>query len=274
MPETPLNGIDLHYEEAGTGEPLLLLHGGGGTALLHFRREIAELSQRYRVIAPDLRGYGASSPPRLFEGDFYRQDGEDMAALLRALDAAPAHVCGWSDGAIVGLILAADEPELVRTLCIWGAEGRILPQERAAWKSITDTSDWPEHTRERFAEAQGPKNWPDILQHMLAGYNRVLDQGGEIVSGRLDQVRCPTLIMHGDEDDVVPVAHAYELNRLIRGAELHILHGAGHTLHRERHQELMEMIGSFLQRQRDDGDDDEPHGDLTGAGAGPGEERR
>jgi valacyclovir hydrolase len=273
MPEVALNGIVLHYEEAGAGDPLLLLHGGGGTAMLHFRREIAEFGERFHVVAPDMRGYGASSPPRLFEGDFYRQDAADVAALLRALDAAPAHVCGWSDGAIAGLILAADEPDLVRTLCIWGGEGRILPEERAYWKKLTDTSDWPEHTLERFAAAQGPLNWPDILERMRYGYNRVLDEGGEIVTKRLDRVRCPTLIMHGDEDDVVPVAHAYELNRLISGSELRIFHGAGHTLHRERHHELIEMITSFLRRQSESGEDGDG-GRCRGAGIGSGEEIR
>ncbi len=251
MPEIAVNGITLHYEEAGSGEPLLLLHGGAGTALLHFRREIAELGERFHVIAPDLRGYGRSTPPRLFEGDFYTQDGRDMAALIEALGLAPAHLCGWSDGSIAALIVAADRPELARTLCLWGAEGRILPQERALWRNITNWQAWPEHVRERFAAAQGPLNWPRLFERMLAGYNRVLDAGGTIVADRLDRVRCPTLIMHGDEDDVVPVAHAYELNRLIAGSELRIFHGAGHMLHRERHAELMEMLVSFIERQRE-----------------------
>ncbi|HEY7295729.1 MAG TPA: alpha/beta hydrolase [Dehalococcoidia bacterium] len=257
MPELHVNGVVLHYEEAGSGEPLLLLHGGAGTALLHFRREIAELGERYHVIAPDMRGYGASSPPRLFEGDFYTQDGRDMAALIEALGLAPAHLCGWSDGSIAALIVAADRPDLVRTLCVWGAEGRILPQERELWKNITNWWEWPEHARERFVQAQGPLNWPGVLDRMLAGYNRVLDGGGMIVANRLDRVRCPTLILHGDEDDVVPVQHAYELHRLIPGSELRIFHGAGHALHRERHAELMEMVTSFIARQRDTGADAE-----------------
>ncbi|HZQ38239.1 MAG TPA: alpha/beta hydrolase [Dehalococcoidia bacterium] len=251
MPEVQVNGIALHYEEAGSGEPLLLLHGGAGTALLHFRREITELGERFHVVAPDMRGYGHSTPPRLFEGDFYGQDGLDLAALIEALGLAPAHLCGWSDGSIAALIVAADRPELVRTLSVWGAEGRILPQERALWRNITNWQGWPEHVRERVAQAQGPLNWPGLFDRMLVGYNRVLDAGGMIVANRLDRVRAPTLIMHGDEDDVVPVQHAYELNRLIAGSELRIFHGAGHALHRERHAELMEMLTAFIERQRE-----------------------
>jgi len=246
MPEIAVNGTVLHYEEQGSGEPLVLLHGGGGTALLHFKHEIPALAERYRVIAPDLRGYGRSSPPRDFPPGFYARDAADMAALIQALGIAPAHLCGFSDGGIVALLLAADYPETARTLAVWGAEARILPQERAAWGPITDWRSWPDHIVQRFIEAQGPLNWPGILERMLEGYNRELDTGGNIVADRLDRIRCPALIMHGDLDEVVPVEHAYELSRAIRGARLRIFPGAKHALHRERHAELLAEIHAFL----------------------------
>jgi valacyclovir hydrolase len=247
--EVAVNGTVLHYEEAGDGDPLLLLHGGGSTALLSFHREIAELGEVFHVIAPDLRGYGHSSPPRTFEDDFYARDAVDMAALLEALDIGPMHVCGWSDGGIVALVLAADHPERVRTLVVWGAEAHVGPEERGYWPRFMNTSDWTDQALERFARAQGPLNWPGLFDRMLEGYVRLLESGGNIVADRLDRVRCPTLIMHGDEDGIVPVARAYELNRLISGSELYIFHGAGHDLHRERHHELMDTLHSFLRRQ-------------------------
>lgn len=230
--------------------PLLIFVHGWPELSVSWRHQLpAFAALGFRCIAPDMRGYGRSTPPRLFAGDFYAQDGLDAAALIEALGLAPAHLCGWSDGSIAALIVAADRPELARTLCVWGAEGRILPQERSLWRNITNWQAWPEHARERFAQAQGPLNWPGLFEYMLAGYNRVLDAGGMIVADRLNRVRAPTLIMHGDEDDVVPVEHAYELNRLIAGSELRIFHGAGHALHRERHAELMEMLISFIERQ-------------------------
>ena len=125
-----------------------------------------------------------------------------------------------------------------------------------------NVAEWPDQVVERFAAAQGPLNWPGLLDRLLAGYNRILAEGGMIVADRLDRVRCPTLIMHGDEDAVVPVTHAYELNRLIGGSELRIFHGAGHSLHRERHHELIEAVLSFLRRQHEAevGDEDPPTG--------------
>src|SRR5215211_3985816 len=140
MPEIMLPDATLHYEEAGSGDPLLLLHGGLGTALLHYRREIPFFAERYRVIAPDMRGYGGSSPPREYPIDFYQQDAADMAALLDSLDARPAHVLSWSDGSIVALVLAVMRPDLVRSLALWGGEAMLLEEERANWPMLADVS--------------------------------------------------------------------------------------------------------------------------------------
>jgi valacyclovir hydrolase len=248
MPEIAVNGTVLHYEEAGEGPPLLLLHGGGGTALLHYKNEIPLLAKRYHVIAPDFRGYGQSSPPRDFPAGFYQRDAADMAALIEALGIAPAHLCGWSDGGITALLLAADYPWTARTLAVWGAEAYIKPEERAGWDAITDWQAWPEHTRERFIAAQGPLNWPGVLERMKAGYILALESGGNIVADRLNRVACPTLILHGDADEVVPVAHAHELHAAIRGSALRIFPGGHHALHRDRHDELLVALLDFLQR--------------------------
>ena len=249
MPQLALPDITLHYEAAGAGDPLLLLHGGLGTALLHYRRDIPFYAEWYRVIAPDMRGYGRSSPPREYPLDFYERDAADMAALLEGLDARPAHVLGWSDGAMVALVLAVNRPDLVRSLALWGGEARILEEERAAWPPLADPSTWPSRAVERFIEAQGPLNWPGILEKMLAGYNAVLDAGGDVIAQRLGEIRCPVLIMHGEEDEVVPVVHAHMLQEAMPHADVHIFPGAGHALHREREPELRALVLDFLARQ-------------------------
>jgi valacyclovir hydrolase len=261
MPEIELSDSTLHYEEAGEGPPLLLLHGGLGTALLHYRREIPVFAKRYRVIAPDMRGYGRSSPPREYPPGFYHRDAADMAALLERLGAHPAHVLGWSDGAVVALTLTVTRPDLVRSLVTWGGEARLLEQERAAWPALADTSTWSERAVERFKEAQGPLNWPGIFQKMLDGYNAVLDAGGEIVSRRVGEIRCPVLLLHGELDDVVPVAHARELHAAIPHSELHIWPDAGHALHREKEAELRRLVMDFLNRHE--------QADRGSVGAGP-----
>jgi valacyclovir hydrolase len=247
MPEIAANGTTIFYEDVGHGPPLLLLHGGLGTARLHWWKETPFFAERCRVIAPDLRGYGRSSPPRDFPLDFYERDAADMAALLRYTGLYPAHVLGWSDGAIVALVLAVTEPELVRTLVIVSGEARILPQEREGWRLLVDTSKWSESALRRFIEEQGPQNWPGIFDRLLAGYHAVLERrGGEIISSRLHEIRCPTLIVHGEDDPIVPVVHAYEMAQRIPGAWLSVFPGCGHFPHREREEDFRERVLAFL----------------------------
>lgn len=247
MPLIDVDGTTFHVEEAGYGSPLLLLHGGLGAAMLHWRQEIPIFGARHHVIVPDMRGYGHSSPPREFPPDFYQRDAADMAGLLRALQADPAHVVGWSDGAVVSLVLAVTQPELVRTLTIVSGQAHIMPHERHAWPPLVDTSTWSERALQRFIDAQGPENWPGIIERMLAGYNSVLDvHGGHIIEDRLHEIRCPTLIIHGDNDHTVPVAHAYEMHEAIPDSRLHIYPGVDHLPQRERAEDFRARVLEFI----------------------------
>ncbi len=247
MPTIRASGTTIVYEDVGDGPPLLLLHGGLGTARLHWWKEIPFFAERFHVIAPDLRGYGRSAPPRDFPLDFYERDAADMAALLQQTGHVPAHVLGWSDGAIVALVLAVTHPELVRTLIVVSGEAHILPEEQEGWRLLVDTSQWSESALRRFIEEQGPQNWPGIFDRLLAGYRAVLERrDGEIISGRLHEIRCPTLIVHGEDDPIVPVVHAYEMVQRIPGAWLSVYAGCGHFPHREREEEFRERVLAFL----------------------------
>lgn len=250
MPELGIDGTLFHYEEAGSGAPLVLLHGGLGTAALHLWREIEFFGRGFRVVAPDLRGYGRSTPPRSFPADFYDRDAEDVAALLAALFDHPVHLAGWSDGGIVALIVAARRPELVRSLAVWGAQARLTAAERAGWPALADASSWPEGARRRFIEAQGPQNWPEILQRMVDGYHAYYNaRDGDIITTELHAIRAPVLILHGEDDAVVPVLHAHDMAAALPHVRLRIFPGAGHAVHREREadlrEELLRLFASF-----------------------------
>src|SRR3972149_5148331 len=105
-----VNRVELAYEEAGSGPPLLLIHAGIADRRMWDDTQGA-FADRYRVIRPDLRGYGETPLP---DGTYAHW--RDAAALLRALDAAPAHVVGVSNGGSAALDLALEAPELVDRL--------------------------------------------------------------------------------------------------------------------------------------------------------------
>jgi pimeloyl-ACP methyl ester carboxylesterase len=113
MPEAEVNGVTLYYELHGSGEPLALVHGAWVDATA-WRFVVPGLAKNFRVLSYDRRGHSRSERPAT-QGD-YDEDGDDLAALLEALDTAPAHVVTNSGGGNIALRLATRRPDLFRSL--------------------------------------------------------------------------------------------------------------------------------------------------------------
>ena len=243
------DGATLAYLDIGAGRPLLLMHGFTGTARAHLGDLIDPLQGHYRVIAPDLRGYGASQPPaRDFPPDFYQRDADDMAALLRHVACGPVVALGFSDGAEIAILLAALYPELVRGVIAWGVSGVISPemvtavQPRVPVPAKPDWGQWQHEIAALHGEAQ--------VEPMIRGWNEaaaaILARGGNICLEEAAQVRCPTLLLNGDGEvgntrrDVNRL-----LNRLPNG-RLEIIAHSGHPIHRDQPEVFRQRVAAFL----------------------------
>src|SRR5687767_9121117 len=113
MPYVNVNDVRLFYEETGAGEPLVLVHGSWSDHH-NFDAVVVGLARSFRVVTYDRRGHSLSErPPRPATR---REQEDELALLIEALDLAPAHVVGTSFGAAIALGLATRRPELVRTL--------------------------------------------------------------------------------------------------------------------------------------------------------------
>ncbi|MCC6280172.1 MAG: alpha/beta hydrolase [Saprospiraceae bacterium] len=212
-------GIKLYYEIYGKGEPLLLIHGNGGT-IRDWRFQIPYFSKYYKVIAVDSRSQGKSVDT---SGVLhYTQMADDFAALLTHLKIDSAYVVGWSDGGINGLLLAIRHPEKVKKMAITGANLRpdstAVNQDGAAMITA-------EISRLRALQQDAPtKNTIKLLHMMEVEPNIPLTD--------LHKISCPVLVMGGDFDVIKP-AHTLEIFQHIPKAHLWILPGAGHgTPHR------------------------------------------
>ena len=122
MPEAEVNGVTLHHELHGSGEPLALVHGAWVDATV-WRLVVPGLAENFRVLSYDRRGHSRSERPTT-QGSF-DEDGDDLAALLDALELAPAHVVTNSGGGNIALRLATRRPDLFRSLschepALWG----------------------------------------------------------------------------------------------------------------------------------------------------------
>ena len=236
----------MHCTLHGKGEPLVLLHGALGTGEAHFRRQVDELAQGYRLIVVDFLGYGRSGRRNLFDGAFHSRDAEDVVALVERLGVSPVHLCGFSDGAIVAMIVATRHAETVRSLTLIGGQA-VLDE-----KGISMTREWvpPEQLAPRFRDAlaryHGDPYWRELVTDYTGAMEKLYAAGGDPVGRSLQDISCPTLIVQGADDPWVDPSHARGLHASIRGSRLEVFEGAGHEVQRDRPEDFNILLLDFL----------------------------
>jgi len=227
---------------------VLLIHGFGGTPESDFAGQMPGLSQRYRVIAPHLHGYGRSTHRDFYRLSFYRDDAADLVALLDALGIERVLGMAFSDGAIVGLLLAALYPQRVQALAAMGAQPSISAENVAAIRHWLLEKPLPEDWQAELARLHGEPYWRDLPRMYVEGQEALVEAGGIIITDEeLASIRCPTLIMHGKRDRIVPADYARILHEQIPGSEL-LLFDAGHAAHLRCEQAYTTIVMEFLER--------------------------
>ncbi|MGC4016925.1 MAG: alpha/beta hydrolase [Luteolibacter sp.] len=231
-----LNGIKLYYETYGEGEPLLQLHANGGD-IESMRPQLDFFATHYRVIAPDSRGHGKSE---IGKGDLtYEQMAEDMNALLDQIGVKQVNILGWSDGGIVGLLLAIHHPEKVKKLAIMGAN--LNPNGAYDW-AIATVSKQEKLIDALIAKGDESAPWETYKQHlglMVRQPNMTLEQ--------LKTIQAPTLVMAADKD-VIRDDHTLEMFHALPNAHLCIFPGATHMIPREDSELFNQTVERFFSK--------------------------
>lgn len=244
------DGVSLSYLDGGVGPVLLLIHGFTGTAKGDMSLLINEFKDEYRLIAPDLRGYGASRPPnRDFPPDFYQRDAADLAALLDKLDCGPVVVLGFSDGAEVSLLLAATRPDLVRAVCSWGVCGVISEEELQSVQTWLPVSDWgPEREgwRQRIIERHGAEQLEPMITGWVSAARAIHDAGGNISQETADRIACPTLLLNGDGEVGNTPEDFRRLAQRIPNGRYEFIANSGHAIQNDQPEILIGRIRGLL----------------------------
>jgi pimeloyl-ACP methyl ester carboxylesterase len=234
-------GVRTYYEVYGEGEPLVLLHGGLATAD-SWAMQVPALAEGYRVYVPERRGHGRTPDPA---GPItYEMMAADTAAFLDATGTGAANLVGWSDGAVVGMLVALRRPELVRKLVVIGQyfnfEGEV-PEFRAMidyW-----SYNLPEELHELYdrVSPDGPEHFSVVLEKLM----RMWREEPDISLSELAGVRVPTLVMQGD-DDIVKVEHSSALAATLPDAQLAVIPGSSHMAPLEKPDLVNQLLLGFL----------------------------
>ncbi|MGC4037596.1 MAG: alpha/beta hydrolase [Chitinophagaceae bacterium] len=211
-----IRGFKMYAETYGKGQPLLIIHGNGGS-INNFIYQIPYFAKEYKVIIADSRAQGKSAD----SGDSltYEMMADDYSALLDAMKIDSAYVIGWSDGGINGLLLAIRHPEKVKKLAVTGAN--LVPDSTAVPQSIWDM------VQPAYAQLAGKADKTAEEKHSFKLLRLLCDQP-HIALSDLHTIKCPSLVIGGDHD-VIKEEHTMLIYKNIPSAYLWILPGSGHS---------------------------------------------
>jgi pimeloyl-ACP methyl ester carboxylesterase len=250
--------VALYVEEHGSGQPLLLIHGGLGSGA-EWAPLLDGLTDEFRVITPDTRGHGRSVD--VGHGLSYAGIADDVAALIRALDLQNPIVGGWSDGGqatielgvrhpgvAAGLVVGGAYPEFVRSglrethRALLGADDAGVPDlERLAAELGDDAGEI------RSLHPGGEDQWRALIHHtapMWLGYRG-------LTTAELQAIQVPVLVVAGDRDEFIPLDLSVALYRALPDAELAVCPRADHAapFTAERGNAFTQVIADFVRRQ-------------------------
>jgi pimeloyl-ACP methyl ester carboxylesterase len=232
-----IRGFKMYYETYGKGEPLLIIHGNGGS-INNFLYQIPYFAKSYQVVIADSRAQGKSIDPA--DSLSYEMMTDDLNALLDKLNLKQCYVIGWSDGGINGLLLAIRHPDKVKKLAITGAN--LWPDTTAvdpfvynwALKQNIAVSDSLKKMKTPSAEL---KNTHKLL-HLLTyePHIKVAD---------LNKIACPTLVIGGDHDVIQP-KHTMLIAQSIPNSYLWIIPNSGHSTPIFKRDQFNQVVAEFF----------------------------
>ncbi|XP_005525382.1 PREDICTED: valacyclovir hydrolase [Pseudopodoces humilis] len=245
-----VNGVHLHYQQTGEGShAILLLPGMLGSGQTDFGPQLKSMNkQLFTVVAWDPRGYGKSIPPsRDFPPDFFERDAKDAVDLMQALKFKKFSLLGWSDGGITALIAAARYPNLIHKLVVWGANASVTQEDVRIYNGIRDVSKWSEKVKKPLEELYGHKYFAETCEAWVDGISRFAENAdGNICQQLLPDIKCPTFIIHGEKDPLVPQAHAEYIHKHIKGSRLLLMPEGKHNLHLRFANDFNREVENFL----------------------------
>ncbi len=242
MPYIDVAGMQTWHEVSGQGDPVVLLHGAFAGASSWFAQTPALVGAGYRVHVPERRGHAHT--PDIPGPITYSVMADDTISYLDAAVGGPAHLIGWSDGAVVGLLVALRRPDLVNRLVLIG---QYYNSSGKTPGGITEALDDADSEVMRFLRDAYAAESPDGGDHFPVLYAKLIHMFNtepEIDFSTLTGILAPTLVLQGDRDEV-SVEHSQALADTLPRGRLAVLPGT-HMLPLETPDIVNALLLAFL----------------------------
>jgi pimeloyl-ACP methyl ester carboxylesterase len=258
------NGIKTNYLEAGKGDPVVLIHGSGPgvTSYANWRLVLPALAENFRVLAPDMVGFGFSERPANIEYGVQTW-ADQVVGLMDTLELPTAHLVGNSFGGAIALRIAAQHPDRVGKLVLMGSMGVPFPitagLERVwgyepSFENMRKVLDVFAYSRDLVNDELAEVRYrgsiqPGFQESFAAMFPAPRQRWVEAMCTPEDEIRrLPhrTLIVHGREDQVIPVQTSLRLMELIDNADLSVFSHCGHWSMIERTKDFNRSVSEFF----------------------------
>ena len=257
-------GIKTNYHDLGEGEPTVLIHGSGPgvTGFANWAKSLPTLSEKMRVIAPDMLGFGFTETP---EGAEYTLENwvKHLVGLLDALNIEKANLVGNSFGGALTLAMAIKHPERVNRIVLMGAAGvhfELTEGLDFTWgytpsiENMKKMLDLFAYSRDLVSDDLArmrfeASNRPGVQERFAAMFPAPRQRSIEALASDEDDIRkiqAPALIIHGREDVILPYTNSLKMFELLPNAQLHMIGKCGHWTQIEHTRRFNSMLIDFI----------------------------
>ncbi|KRE39025.1 2-hydroxy-6-oxo-2,4-heptadienoate hydrolase [Janibacter sp. Soil728] len=259
-----VGGIATNYHDVGEGDPVLLIHGSGPgvSAWANWRTVLPELSKEHRVIAPDILGFGYTERPDGVTYDMATWT-EHLVGLLDALGLDRVAIIGNSFGGALALNVATHHPDRVSKLVlmgavgvpfeitegldkVWGFEPSLANMVDLMGVFAYDQSLLTEDLAKLRLEAATRPGVHEAYSAMFPAPRQRSVEAMTVPDSDIRSLTQPTLIVHGRDDEVIPLSNSMRLNELIEQSQLHVYGQCGHWVQIEHTASFSQLVGNFL----------------------------
>ena len=252
-----IGGLNVHYLDGGEGDPLVVIHGGGG-GVNSWQSSLEELSRHYTVYAPDLPGFGHSqSRNDRFQLSEYV---EFMNEFVHTLGLRRFHLIGHSLGGGIALQFALKFPQKIEKLVL--VSSMFLGKEIALWARFLSSSSCFRYVGKAGLSVIRTIGWvarffcntckiaPPFTQLHISIGKSIMTLKGQttVLINQLTELPMPTLLVWGARDGIVPSRQAHAAADIIPDCQLHVFEGCGHHVQNQKLQEFCQLLVSFLSK--------------------------